>query len=389
MTVILVRYAEIALKGANRPLFEEQLQNNIRQALNFPLSKVRRFHTQFVVYPEAHEEGQALQNLGKAFGIAWYAPAQPCETSLPTILKTGLQVALETINPNDTFAVRAQRSDKSLPFTSPEIERRLGEVILQSIDAQVDLENPDKTIYVSASTEGSYIYTQKIAGPGGLPVGSSGKVLSLLSGGPDSIVSSYYLAKRGAQVDFLHFHVFPNKDTVLDSKISAIVTKLSEYTFSKRIFLSSYLPFEMHMLGFELREPGYELVVFRRLMAQVAEALAREHGYQAIVFGDSLGQVASQTMENIAAVSEGISLPIFRPLIGMDKLEIIRVVEEIGLFDQATAEYKDCCSIIAPNPVTKAYLPFVHTIEKELNFSEIVQEMVEQIEEVLVPSKED
>jgi thiamine biosynthesis protein ThiI len=382
MTVILVRYAEIALKGSNRPLFEAQLQENMLRRLNFPPAKVKRYHTQFAIYPSREEVNAVLENLKRVFGIAWYAAAQTCETSLSAIIETGLEVAKDRIRPDHSFAIRAQRSEKNLPFTSVDIERELGDAVRQATGAQVDLEDPEKVVYVSASTEGSYIYTEKIPGPGGLPVGSSGKVLSLLSGGTDSIVSSYYLARRGAQVDFLHFHVFPDKQAVLDSKIERIASKLAEYTFSNYLYLSSYLPFDMHILANPIREAGYELVIFRRVMVMVAAALAQKHDYQAIVLGDSLGQVASQTMENMVAVDEAVSIPIFRPLVGMDKVEIMDKVREMGLFEEAAAPYKDCCSIIAPNPVIKAYLPFVHTIERDLNINTVVNEMVDQVEKV-------
>lgn len=382
MTIILVRYAEIALKGSNRPLFEEQLRENLLRRLNFPPSKVKHYHTQFAIYPSPEEVDAVMEDLKKVFGIAWYAAAQTCETSLSAIIQTGLEAAKDIIKPSHRFAIRAQRSEKNLPFTSVDIERELGDAVRQATGAQVDLTTPEKFVYVSASTEGAYIYTEKIPGPGGLPVGTSGRVLSLLSGGTDSIVSSYYLARRGAQVDFLHFHVFPDGRAVLDSKIDRIVSKLAEYTFSNYLYLSSYLPFDMHMLGQQIREAGYELVIFRRVMARVAAALAQKHDYQAIVLGDSLGQVASQTMENMVAVDEAVSIPIFRPLVGMDKVEIMDKVREMGLFEEAAAPYKDCCSIIAPKPVIKAYLPFVHTIEKDLNISTVVDEMVDQVEQI-------
>lgn len=382
MTVILVRYAEIALKGSNRRLFEEQLRENILRSLNLPPSKVKHFHTQFAIHPAGEDVNAVMEGLKKVFGIAWYAAAQTCETSLNAIIETGLEVAQKQIKSGHRFAIRAQRSEKNLPFTSVDIERKLGDAVRRSTGAQVDLGDPEKVVYVSASTEGAYIYSEKIPGPGGLPVGTSGKVLSLLSGGTDSIVSSYYLARRGAQVDFLHFHVFPGKDAVLGSKIERIASKLSAYTFSKHLYLSSYLPFDMHMLGHPIREAGYELVIFRRVMARVAAALAQKHDYQAIVLGDSLGQVASQTMENMVAVNDAVSMPIFRPLVGMDKVEIMDQVREMGLFEEATEPYKDCCSIIAPNPVIKAYLPFVYTIEKDLDISTVVDEMVDQVEQI-------
>ena len=388
MSVILVRYAEIALKGANRSLFENQLRKNIIRKLEIPDSRVQLLHSQIVVRVPENLVAQALDRLREVFGIAWFAPAAPCTSEMEAILRTGRRVAAGEIQPGQTFAVRAQRSDKSLPFTSVDIERKLGTAVLKATAGQVDLENPEVTVHVVASYEGSYIFIEKMEGPGGLPVGTSGQVLALLSGGIDSIAAAYMLAKRGAQVDYLHFHVFPDITAILDSPITEIVQGLDRYTAegtaTSKLFLASYLPFEMRVLDLGGEEQRYELVLFRRLMVRVGEELARRYGYQALLLGDSLGQVASQTMENIVAVDEAISLSIFRPLVGMDKKEIMELVREIGLFQAATAPYKDCCSIIAANPVIKAYLPIVHKLEKRLDMEQIVQDVVGSIELVEV-----
>ena len=383
-TVILVRYAEIALKGDNRPFFEAQLRTNLQLALGFPAEKVKQFHTQYAVYPGKGEMEAALARIGKVFGVAWYAPAKTCASTLDAIVKAGESLASAWIDPKKTFAVRAQRSDKSLPFTSVDVERALGGAVIDATGAAVNLGDPQQVLYISVSVEGSYLYTEKHPGPGGLPVGSSGKVLSLISGGIDSILASYLVAKRGAQVDYLHFHIFPDKSQVLASKIPAIANQLAAYCLSQDLYLSSYLPFESRALGLKKDDVGYELVLFRRVMVRVAAALAERHGYQALVVGDSLGQVASQTMENIIAVDEAVSMPVFRPLIGMDKVEVIDQVKSIGLFREATARYKDCCSIIAPHPVTRAYLPIVRRIERDRGLAQVVREMAEQVEVVEV-----
>lgn len=384
MTVILVRYSEIALKGANRYLFERQLRDNIIRALGLPPSMVRQSQTQLVITSPEEKEQVILDRLRKVFGIAWYARTKACRSALEDIVGTCLEVADGTIKTDNTFAIRAQRSDKKLPFSSVDIENEAGEAIRKASHAGVDLKNPDVTVFVSASSETTYVYTEKIQGPGGLPVGSSGHVLSLISGGPDSIASSYRLAKRGAVVDFLHFHVFPDRRQVLDSKVAEIAAGLSTSTFSKNLYLASYTPFMLRVMDIKKPKDKYELVIFRRLMARVGERLAIRHGYQALVLGDSLGQVASQTMENIVAVEDAVNIPIFRPLIGMDKLEITRLVQRIGLFEEAIAPYKDCCSIIAPNPIIKAYLPRVRALEEELDIQKAVNDIVDAIELVKI-----
>ena len=380
MTRIIVRYAEIALKGSNRHIFVRQLKNNIIRILRVSPRAVKHHHHQFIVKVPDIETAHTLEKLHRVFGIAWFAPTHTCPTTMEAIIQTGTEVAIKELNDSKTFAVRAQRPDKSLPFTSVDIEQQLGEAIRTSCGPQVNLNHPEVTIFVTASKDITYIYTQKITGPGGLPVHTSGKVLSLLSGGLDSIAASYNLAKRGAEVDFLHFHVFPTHHQVLDSPIASIVSNLSNSTLSKYVFLASYTPFQMRILELDRPDAKYELVVFRRFMVRVAQVLAKKHGYQAVVLGDSLGQVASQTMENMVAVDDAVSISIFRPLIGSDKKDIMELVQRIGLFKYATTPYKDCCSLLSPNPSLQTEISKVHALEDKLNVDSIVAEIVESIE---------
>jgi thiamine biosynthesis protein ThiI len=330
------------------------------------------------------EVEEALNRLAKVFGVAWFAASVRCASRVSEIVESCVEAANGVVNNDTKFAIRAHRSYKQLGFSSGQVEREAGEAVQQATGAGVDLSHPDVTIYAAAAQEGTYVYTEKIPGPGGLPVGTSGKALALLSGGFDSIAAAYYLAKRGAHVDFLHFHAFPNAEQVLDSKITGITRKLSAWTQSERLYLASYFPFESRVWELDEREQRYELVVFRRLMARTAEALAGKLGYQAIILGDSLGQVASQTMENIAAVDEVVTMPVFRPLIGMDKVEVVQFVRDLGLYEEATADYKDCCSIIARNPAIKANMASVHALEEKLGMDALVAEMVGIVEEVAV-----
>jgi thiamine biosynthesis protein ThiI len=384
MVHILVRYAEIALKGANRYLFENQLQNNLKTSLRGAHVEVTRYQPHFVVKTRHEDIDYTLRKLGKVFGVAWYAPAERCKRTLDAITKASLELIQGKLTSGQRFAVRGQRSDKSLPFTSVDIEVRVGDAIRKFTGAQVDLDHPDVTLYVNVSFEGAYVHTQRIPGPGGLPVGTSGKVLALLSGGGDSIAAAYSLAKRGARVDFLHFHAFPHNRDVIDSKIATIATELSQATYSQSLFLAPYLPFQMQALDLEDNDDGYELVLFRRVMVRVAESIARDHDYKALILGDSLAQVASQTLENLVALDQAVTIPLFRPLIGMDKQDIRRLVKKTGLYRTAIAQYKDCCSIIARRPVTKAYLPKVTDLEDQLGIDRVVEEIVRQVEVVEV-----
>jgi len=378
MTLILIRYAEIALKGKNMVDFENQLISNIQKTLGIKKNQINKQNKQIVLSVSSSSIDKTKLKLAQVFGIAWFAPVQTCLSQLDKISKLALQLAKKTIKSSDSFAIRATRADKTLAFTSQELEIKIGDQIRKATKAKVNLSHPDKTIFISASKLKTYIYTEKISGPGGLPVNTSGKVLSLLSGGFDSIAASYLMAKRGAQVDFLHFHVFPDQKPVLKSKINTIVNKLSECTLSNHLFLTGYAPFQMAVLDLDKRLQRHELVVFRRLMARVGDSLAKKHNYQALVFGDSLGQVASQTMENITAVDQAVDIPIFRPLIGMDKLEIINLVKHIGLEKTTVLPYKDCCSIISSHPATRANLEKVTQIEENINIGKLVKQIASE-----------
>ena len=377
MQKILIRYAEIGLKGKNRIVFEKQLIKNISKALNIPSSDIKLAQKQLILSLKPSLINQSIVSLKKVFGIAWFTPVIESKNAIEDISSQAIKIAKPVSF--ETFAIIPSRTDKNLPFTSHDLAVKVGDSVRITTKSKVDLKNPDLSIYIVANRSSTYLFTQKISGAGGLPVGSSGKVLSLLSGGFDSIASSYLMAKRGAQVDFLHFHVFNDEKKVLGSKIKAIIDKLSAFTLSTQLNLASYTPFQMAVLDLEARQIRHELVIFRRLMARVGEEVAKKYGYQALVFGDSLGQVASQTMENIVAVDQAVDIPIFRPLIGMDKKDIIDMVKSMDLESEAIAPYKDCCSIISTNPATKANLEKIIEIEKSINIDDIVDEISKNI----------
>lgn len=357
MTDILVRYSEIGLKGKNRNFFENQLVKNIKQALGNNLIQLIKQYKQYVLRVKG--SGDELKNV---FGIAWYVPVIIVENDEKQISTA----ALKLVQTKKTFAIRAHHN----------LEIKLGDIIRIEKKIRVDLDNPGQTIYVVEADDKAYVFNQKIPGPGGLPVATSGKVLCLLSGGFDSIAAAYLLAKRGAQVDFLHFHVFPDEKKVLASKIMAITKKLKIFTLSQKLYLASYLPFQMEILSLaSARDCKQELVVYRRLMVRVGEEIARKFGYQVLVLGDSLGQVASQTLENICAVDDAVKIPVFRPLIGMDKKDIIDLVRQIGLESETNKPYKDCCSLISTHPATRANLIKIQKIEKSIKIEAITKEI--------------
>lgn len=386
MQTILVRYGEISLKGKNRGDFERQLKRNIAKTLNISNTNVKRYRGQIVIELIQDENLEiCLDKLKFIPGISWFTSAVVVGNDLEIIKETAINISRELIKPEMSFAIRGKRSDKHIHFNSMDINQQVGFAVGADSQAKVDLDNPDVAINITASSEGTYIFTDQIQGPGGLPVGSSGKILSLLSGGFDSIASSYLLAKRGAKVDFLHFHVFADNEPAKSSKITSIVQRLStQSTLSNKIMYAPYLPFEMKVLTLSKSEYRYEMILFRRMMMMVASKLADKYNYMAVVFGDSLGQVASQTLHNIVAVNDASTTPIFRPLIGMDKVEVIDLVKKIGLYDEAVAPYKDCCSLMAKEPVTKSSLNIIHAIEAKIDMPAIVDEVLEIIEEIYI-----
>ncbi len=370
----LIRYAEIALKGGNLRYFENKLAKNIRSCFDGQATLIKQ-NKQFILEVPSSLIDQTKVKLSQVFGIAWFAQVHSSKSDIESIGKLAIKLAGKP----KSFAVRASRIDKRLPFTSLDIAIKVGSQVQKATKSKVDLTSPELEINIIANKDTTLIYLEKISGAGGLPVGTSGKVLSLLSGGFDSIVASYFMAKRGAIVNHLHFHVFADPKKVYQSKIATIIDRLADFTLSKKLYLASYNPYQMATLGLSSDQVKHELVVFRRLMARVGEELAKKFGYQALVFGDSLGQVASQTMENIVAVDQAVDIPIFRPLIGMDKKDIINQVKLINLEEATNQPYKDCCSIVSKTPAIKADLEKIIELENKININKIIDEVVKQI----------
>ena len=381
MSQILIRYAEIALKGKNRIDFENQLIRNICQVLAIKSAQLKKQNKQLVISLPVSANKTAMQKLKLVFGIAWFALVETCPSQMDKISALAVKLAQKNISSSDTFAIRASRTHKTLPFTSQDLGIKIGDRVRQKINTQVNLSKPDKTIFISSNQDQTYIYLQKIPGPGGLPVGTSGKLLSLISGGFDSVISSYLMAKRGALVDFIHFHP-SSKPLKLHSKIRTIINQLSQSTLSSQIYLANCYPFKQAIKALPSNQSKHKLILFRRLMAQVAEQIAINHHYQALVFGDSLGQVASQTLSNILALDQAVKISVFRPLIGLDKQEIIAQVKQLGLESTVNLPYPDCCALIAGQPATRAHLETVKQIEENINIKDIINAIVNQTQTI-------
>ncbi len=348
----LIHYSEIGLKGQNRDFFEEKLLENIRTALKrFGVgARVEREHGRITCEFEEKDKSRCTGVLKKIFGIKYFAFAEDATLSEKAILEK-TEIILKNLKKDGVkkLASVARRSDKNFPLDSNELNRKIGALAVK-LGFGIDLDNPDARIFTEITSRKAYLYTEKIPGLGGLPVGSSARTLCLFSGGIDSVVAAFMMMKRGSHVDFLHFHALRDGKEVLGSKIKKLVEKLNEYQSSSRLYL---VPYHSYQFGISGRvDERVELVLFRNFMLKLAQELALREGYSALITGDSLGQVASQTGENLFAANSGVEIPVFRPLISFDKDEIIEIARKLGTLELSVQKYKDCCSIISRKPAT-------------------------------------
>jgi len=361
---ILIHYGELALKGRNRPLFERRLIENIKKAVS---AKVIRLHGRIVV------ESENIEPLKNVFGISWLANAYIVKKDLNSIKKVVLSKVPERLTKDiHTFGVFVKRADKVFPYTSLEVADIVGEEVTKNLRLKVNLKDADLQVYVEISDQ-VFVFFEKVEGLKGLPVGVSGKVLCLHSGGIDSPVAAYLMMKRGCEVDFIHFHSFNHGERAVNSKVGELVEKLGQYQSRSRLIVVPYHPFHLSLLANSI-DSSYELVLFRRFMLKMSESIAKAEGYQALVTGDSLGQVASQTLENLNVFNTSVSMPIFQPLISFDKEEIIGLARKIGTYDISIKPYKDCCSIMARRPRTRIKLDRIEMLEKAMGLERVMEE---------------
>lgn len=373
MTSIIVHYQEIALKGRNRPWFIKRLVRNIRDATpDLDVHDVRPLMGRIEVSlgPDAQHE-QVRARLAGVFGIANFSRAGRAPLDLDAIAAQILK-DLGPANP-PSFRVSARRADKRFPLTSPQIEREVGGRIKEARGWTVNLDEPAFTIHVEALTDEAFYSFGKEPGPGGLPVGSSGRVACLLSGGIDSPVAAWRMMRRGCRVQFVHFHSYPILSRASQEKARELARTLTRFQFRTRLFL---VPFGHIQQKVVLAvAPPLRVVIYRRLMMRIAEHLARQHRAQALVTGDVVGQVASQTLENMSAIGSVVTLPVLRPLVGMDKEEIIGEAQRLRTYPISIVPDQDCCTLFTPrHPATKAKPEDVERAEAELPIAEFVRD---------------
>jgi thiamine biosynthesis protein ThiI len=343
--------------------------------------KVQRKRSRIFVETKKIEE--ACEVLRKIFGIVRIAPCYRLKTSdLREIQKFCEENYPKWIRKNETFAVRARRVGKH-EYTSQDLAKAIGDVIRR----KVNLSNPDKEIFVEVRNNDCYIYTETIEGYGGLPLGASGKVVSLISGGIDSPVSSWLMMKKGCKVVLLHFHSFPLVSKASIEKTKELAKVLAKYQRKIKIYL---VPFQEIQMEIKTRTPArYRIVLYRRFMFRIAEEIAKLENAKALVTGESLAQVSSQTLPNLMAIEEVTKLPILRPLIGMDKVEIVNLAKEIGTYEISIKPQEDCCTLFIPkHPTTRAKIEIVHELEKKLKVKKLVKNAIKNVEIIMYNLKE-
>lgn len=377
--IVLIYYNEIALKGNNRRWFENLLIKNIKRALEeVEYEKIQLKDARIVIdLCSKSNRKKIVEKLKKVFGISYFCFAYETEKDIEKLKFTVIEYLKNNQVPIP-IKVETKRSDKKFKMNSMEISHEIGKEIDQK-GFKTDLENPNTLIRISILHKSATVSFEKILGLGGLPVGSSGKVICLLSGGIDSPVAAIQMMKRGCEIDLLHFYQLADSKEVLDSKIGKISEILREYGFDGKIYLAPYS--EFYKATFSNLEPRKELILFRRFILRVANKIALRTRAKGVTTGDNLAQVASQTIDNLYATNEASVIPVYRPLLCYDKEEIIELARKYGTFEESIKEYKDCCSIVAVrNPETKTKLDDIKRLEEKIELEQIVKNTINKIE---------
>ncbi|MBQ8135315.1 MAG: tRNA 4-thiouridine(8) synthase ThiI [Clostridia bacterium] len=380
--VILIKLGEIVLKGLNRKNFEDRLVKNIKHRLHkIGAFKVKNSQSIITVTPvfDDIDIDDAADCISKIFGIATFSRACVAEKDIENIKETAAAYLKDQFGMIGSFKVEAKRSDKKFPFTSPEIAREVGGYLADTFpDVTVDVHHPDAVVTVEIRDDAAYIHSGVLKGAGGIPVGTGGKAAILISGGIDSPVAAYMMAKRGIELTAVHFASPPYTSERAEEKVVELLRRVSAYSGQMTMYT---VPFTK--LQEEIRDKCHEeyfTIIMRRFMMTIAEKIAENNDCKALITGESLGQVASQTIGAIACTDNACTMPVFRPLIGMDKEEIIGISRKIDTFDISIQPYEDCCTVFTPkHPRTRPVLKNVIAEQNKIDFAPLIQEAVENV----------
>lgn len=377
--VILIKNGELALKGLNRSSFESTLIKNIRFRLrDLGALNIKRAQSTVTIEPvdENYNYEEASERISKVFGLAAFSRAAVTEKNMETIIATALEYLKPQLETAKTFKVEAKRSDKHFPLTSPEISRTLGGEILKKYNhLKVDVHNPEKTVVVEIRDYGAYIRCGQIKGAGGMPVGTAGKAEILISGGIDSPVAAWTMAKRGLKLDAVHFASPPYTSVRAELKVKKLLKKVAEYSGAINMAIVPFTEIQ-EQIAEKCPEEFFTLIM-RRFMMRISERIANNNQCGCLITGESLGQVASQTLAALNTTNSVVKMPVFRPLIGMDKEDIIEISRKIDTFDTSIEPYEDCCTVFTPkHPKTRPTVEQCEEAEKNLNVEELVNNAI-------------
>ncbi|MBU5677642.1 tRNA 4-thiouridine(8) synthase ThiI [Alkaliphilus sp. MSJ-5] len=381
--VVVIRYGEIMLKGKNKRFFEDKLVSQIRHALS-DLGKLRVYkaHSRIYIDVENYNVNDITDRAKRVFGVVSLSVAKRFEVDMDKIKEIALDELKDRISENNnikTFKVESKRGDKSFPMQSLEISREVGGYLLENIEnISVDVHNPDVSIQVEVRDK-AFVFSNKINGFGGLPLGTNGKALLLLSGGIDSPVAGWLVGKRGVDIEAIHFHSYPFTSDRAKEKVIDLAKILSSYCGKFKLYSINLLPIQK-----EINEkcPEEEMTILsRRFMMKIAERVGVANNCDALVTGESIGQVASQTVKSLYVTNESVEMPVFRPLIAMDKVDIIDLAHKIGTYETSILPFEDCCTVFLPkHPVTQPKLDKIVKSESKLDVEELINAAIEDME---------
>ena len=369
MKCVVVHYSEIGTKGGNRRFFERRLADNIRNNVG---GTVTRINGRILVKDPKHPE-----KLKHISGIYSYSPAEEIESNLAEMKKAALAIA--KASKAKTFRLSASRSDKSFAYTSMRVNELVGGDVWKKTKKKVKLKNPELEIFIEIVGGKAYVYSEKILCIGGMPVGTAGRLVCLMSGGIDSPVAAYRMMTRGCKVIFVHFH---NHDPFV-KKITDLVKILSQYQGRSKLYLVPFKDIQQQII--KKTDPRYRMIIYRRVMMQIAEEIMHKEHALGLITGDSVAQVASQTLENINSIYDAVKTPIFSPLIGTHKQEIIETAKGIGTYETSIKPYTDCCSVlVAKHPATKSTVDEVRAMDKKLRIKTLIKKTMKETEIVKI-----
>lgn len=381
---IIAHYHEINLKGNNRGWFENRLHQHVAALLKgMGHDSIQRFSGRLLItlHPDSPLE-EIIRRLKTVFGIANFAAAWEVSADYQAI-QSGL-AELVSESSFETFKIDARRGTKDFPMDSQQLNRELGAFVLGLKKSAVRMDNPDAVFYLEIVGSRAFLYLARIPGAGGLPPGTGGKVLCLLSGGIDSPVAAFRMMRRGCHVHFVHFHSFPHTTQESQEKVRRILRILSRYQLESTLYMVPFADLQREIVAYA--PPSLRVVLYRRFMMRIAQAVAQKERAAALVTGDSLGQVASQTLENMRTISSVVTLPVFRPLIGDDKEEITRSARDIGTYDTSIQADQDCCSLFIPkHPETMSTIEQAERAEQALEIPRLIQEAIAGMARETIP----